>query len=44
MRKILGDLLGVVQWILAIGSVIGTLALFTWILVMFLKKEKDRQP
>ena len=31
---------GVVQWTLAIGSVLATLALFTWIAVMVLKKDK----
>lgn len=32
-------LLGVFQWTLAIGSVLGTLALFTWLIVMFFKKD-----
>ena len=32
--------LGVLQWTLATGSVLGTLALFTWILVMVLKKDR----
>jgi hypothetical protein len=35
-----GALLGVVQWTIAIISVAGTLALFTWILKMILKKDK----
>jgi hypothetical protein len=35
-------LVGVVQWTLAIGSVLATLALFTWILVMILKKDRPR--
>jgi len=34
------SVLGVIQWTLAIGSVAGTLALFTWIIVMFVKKDK----
>jgi hypothetical protein len=34
------SVLGVVQWTLAIASVAGTLALFTWIIVMFVKKDK----
>lgn len=33
-------LLGVVQWTLAVGSVAGTVALFTWLIVMFVKKDK----
>jgi hypothetical protein len=35
-----GALLGVLQWAIAIISVAGTLALFTWILKMILKKDK----
>jgi hypothetical protein len=35
-----GAFLGVVQWTIAIISVAGTLALFTWILKMILKKDK----
>jgi hypothetical protein len=35
-----GAALGVFQWSLAILSVAGTLALFTWILKMILKKDK----
>jgi hypothetical protein len=31
---------GVVQWTLAIASVLGTLALFTWIVVMVVKKDR----
>jgi hypothetical protein len=31
---------GVFQWTLAIGSVLGTLALFTWLIVMFFKKDR----
>jgi hypothetical protein len=34
------SLLGVIQWTLAIGSVVATVALFTWIIVMFVKKDK----
>jgi hypothetical protein len=34
------SLLGVVQWTVAIVSVVGTLALFGWILKMILKKDK----
>ena len=37
MRTIL---LGVLQWTLAIGSVLGTFALFTWLIVMFFKKDR----
>ena len=33
-------LFGVLQWTIAIVSVAGTLALFTWILRMILKKDK----
>ena len=33
-------ILGVLQWALAIGSVLATVALITWILVMFLRKER----
>ena len=33
-------ILGVFQWTLAIGSVLGTLALFTWLIVMFFKKDR----
>jgi hypothetical protein len=34
------SVLGVIQWTLAIASVVGTLALFTWIIVMLVKKDK----
>ena len=37
MRTIL---LGILQWTLAIGSVLGTLALFTWLMIMFFKKDR----
>jgi hypothetical protein len=40
MSNFFGALLGVVQWTIAIISVAGTLALFTWILKMILKKDK----
>ena len=33
-------LLGVVQWTLAIASVLGTVTLFTWILFMVFKKDR----
>jgi hypothetical protein len=33
-------ILGVLQWTIAIASVLGTVALFTWIAVMFLKKDR----
>ena len=33
-------ILGVLQWTIAIVSVLGTLALFTWIAVLFLKKDR----
>jgi hypothetical protein len=32
--------LGVVQWTLAIASALATLALFTWIMVMLLKRDR----
>ena len=32
--------MGVIEWTLAIGSVAGTVALFTWIIVMFVKKDR----
>jgi len=34
-------LLGIIQWTIAILSVAGTLALLTWIAVMFFKKDRD---
>ncbi len=41
MQRSIGDVIvGVLQWTVAIVSVLGTLALFTWIAVMFLKKDK----
>jgi hypothetical protein len=32
--------LGIIQWIIAIGSVAGTLALLGWILKMIVTKDK----
>jgi hypothetical protein len=41
LEKTLGQLiLSVVQWTIAIVSVLGTLALFAWIAVMFFKKDR----
>jgi hypothetical protein len=41
MHRSLGEIiLGVVQWTIAIVSILGTLALFTWIAVLFLKKDR----
>ena len=41
MEKSVGEMIvGVLQWTVAILSVAGTLALFTWIAVMFLKKDR----
>ncbi len=31
---------GVLQWTIAIAAVLGTIALFTWIAFMLLKKDK----
>ena len=33
-------ILGVLQWTIAIVSVVGTVALFSWILTMIVKKDK----
>jgi hypothetical protein len=33
-------ILGVLQWTIAIVSVLGALALFTWIAVILLKKDR----
>jgi hypothetical protein len=33
------SLLGVLQWIIAILSVTGTLALFTWLVAMIVRKD-----
>jgi hypothetical protein len=41
MQKSLADtLLGVVQWAVAIAAVVGTIGLFTWIAVLFFKKDR----
>jgi len=32
--------IGVLQWTIAIAGILGTLALFTWIVVMLVKKDK----
>jgi len=40
MQKILETTLGVLQWTVAIGSVLGALALFTWIAILFLKRDR----
>ena len=37
-----GMLLGVLQWTLAIATVMATLALFTWIIMMVVKKDKPK--
>jgi hypothetical protein len=39
-KTLLETTIGVFQWTVAIGSVIGALALFTWIAVLFLKKDR----
>jgi len=31
---------GIFEWALAIGSVLATLALFSWMLALFLKKDR----
>jgi len=40
---VFGALVGVLQWSIAIVSVAGTLALFTWILMMVFKKHKAKE-
>jgi len=41
MQKSLAEtLLGVLQWTIAIVSVAGTIALITWVAVLFLKKDR----
>jgi hypothetical protein len=41
MEKTLGQtILGVIQWTIAILSVLGTVALFTWVAILFLKKDR----
>ena len=32
--------IGAVQWTIAIAAVLGTLALFTWVVVMVVKKDR----
>jgi hypothetical protein len=45
MQKTLEVLVGVFQWTIAIGSVLGALALITWIAVLFFKKDRhDESP
>jgi len=36
----MNTILGILQWTLAIGSVLATLALVTWMLALFLKKDR----
>jgi hypothetical protein len=36
------SLLGVIQWTIAILSVAGTLALFSWILLMIFRKDRPK--
>jgi hypothetical protein len=36
------SVLGVLQWTIAIVSVAGTLALFSWILVMIVRKDRPK--
>jgi len=36
------SVLGVLQWTIAILSVTGTLALFSWILVMIVRKDRPK--
>jgi hypothetical protein len=36
------SLFGVLQWTIAILSVAGTLALFSWIVMMILRKDKAK--
>ena len=45
LSRFMQIILGVLQWTIAIGSVLGALALFTWIAVLFLKKDgNDESP
>jgi hypothetical protein len=40
MQKSLSQIiLGAFQWILAIAAVLGTLGLFTWLAVLFFRKD-----
>ena len=43
MQEFLQSVLGVLQWTVAIGSAIAALALFTWIIVLFLKKDRRNE-
>ena len=36
------SLLGLLQWVIAIVSLTGTLALFSWILVMIARKDRSK--
>ena len=36
------SLLGLLQWVIAIVSLTGTLALFSWILVMIVRKDRPK--
>ena len=36
------SLLGLLQWVIAIVSLTGTLALFSWILVMIVRKDRSK--
>jgi hypothetical protein len=41
-RDVATAFFGIVQWTIAIAAVLGTLGLFTWILVMFVKSDKAK--
>ena len=41
-RDILDNLLLLIPWTIAIASVTGTIALFTWIIMMIVKKDKPK--
>ena len=36
------SLFGLLQWVIAIVSLTGTLALFSWILVMIVRKDRSK--
>jgi hypothetical protein len=40
LGTIYGLAIGLLQWTIAIAAVVGTLALFTWIVVMVVKKDR----
>jgi hypothetical protein len=41
MEKTLSEtIIGVIQWTIAILSVLGTVALFTWVAILFFKKDR----